>query len=528
MAKVLIADKLPQSTIQMVSEAGYEVDNSPGLSPEELKEALKDSAGVICRSGAKLTEDVFSTADDLKVVCRAGVGVDNIDIEAASRKGVVVMNTPGANTISTAEHTFALMLGLSRNVGPAYISMREGKWDRKKFKGAQLAGKTLGIIGLGRVGRAVAQRARAFDMKLIGVDPYISRDKASKLGITLHETLSDMLGECDYLTVHVPVNDETTGMIGTQEIEQMKPSARIINCARGAIVDRDAAVEAVRSGELAGAAFDVYVEEPPSDHDFTHDDRILATPHLGASTEAAQQAVGAQAAEQLIAALQDEHFRNALNITSVPPEQMDVLRPFCELSLKMGKLVGALNTGRLESLTVECKGDISECDITPVVNHGIMGVLETVLGENVNIVSAPHIAEERGMEINGHSSSATEGGFTDLISLSLCTENREISVSGTVLGESHSRIVKVAGFDTEIEPEGHLLLLYTQDRPGVVGEVGATLGQADINIAQMTFGRQKEGGSSLLALKLDNPCEDKIMQHLEKLDVVESAVSISL
>ncbi len=528
MAKVLIADKLPQSTIEMVSEAGYDVDNSPGLPPDELKDALKDAVGIICRSGAKLTEDVFSTADQLKAVCRAGVGVDNIDIEAASRKGIVVMNTPGANTISTAEHTFALMLGLSRNVGPAYISMREGKWNRKQYTGAQLAGKTLGIIGLGRVGRAVAQRARAFDMKLLGLDPYISRDKANKLGISLHDCLDNMLGSCDYLTIHVPVNDETTGMIGPEQIAQMKSSARIINCARGAIVQRDAVVEAVRSGDLAGAAFDVYTEEPPADHEFTHDDRILATPHLGASTEAAQEAVGAQAAEQLIAALQDGHFRNALNMTSVPPEQMDALRPFCDLSLKMGKLLGALNQGRLESMTVECNGEIAEGDITPVVNYGVMGVLQTVLGENVNIVSAPHIADERGMEINGHSSSNTEGGFTDLISISLSTDEGDIKVSGSVLGGTHSRIVQVAGFDTEIEPEGHLVLLFTPDKPGVVGEVGDTLGDAGINIAQMTFGRQQAGGNSLIALKLDNPCEDDTMQALKQLEVVEKAVAISL
>ncbi|MFW6456785.1 MAG: phosphoglycerate dehydrogenase [Planctomycetota bacterium] len=528
MAKVLIADKLPESTVQMVSNAGYEVENSPGLPPAELKEALKDAVGVICRSGAKLNEEMFSTADRLKAVCRAGVGVDNIDIEAASRQGVVVMNTPGANTISTAEHTFALMLGLSRNVGPAYISMRDGKWDRKKFKGAQLAGKTLGIIGLGRVGRAVAQRARAFDMKLVGLDPYISRDKAKKIGITLHETLEDMLDEFDYLTVHVPVNDETTGMIGADEISQMKPSARIINCARGAIVDRDAAVEAVRAGDLAGAAFDVYTEEPPADHEFTHDDRILATPHLGASTEAAQQAVGAQAAEQLIAALQDGHYRNALNITSVPPEEMDALRPFCELTLKMGKLIGALNSGRLESMSVECKGDIAKYDITPIVNYGVMGMLQTVLGENVNIVSAPHIADERGIEIQGHSSNTTEEGFTDLVTVALSTDQGDIEVSGSVLGQSHPRVMRVAGFDTEIEPEGHLVLLFTPDKPGVVGDVGDTLGDAGINIGQMTFGRQQAGGNSLIALKLDNPCTDDTMKTLEQLDVVEKAVAISL
>ena len=528
MDEVLIADKLPQSTVQMLSEAGYEVDNRPGLSPEELKEALKDVVGVICRSGAKLTEDALSEADNLVAICRAGVGVDNIDIPAASHKGVVVMNTPGANTISTAEHTFALMLALSRNIGPAYISMRAGKWDRKKFTGAQLAGTTLGVLGLGRVGRAVAERAKAFDMKVVGQDPYISREVASKLGIRLAESIDGVLEECDYLTVHVPVNDETTGMIGREEIEKMKPEARIINCARGAVIDREAVVEAVRGGKLAGAAFDVYVEEPPEDYEFTQDDRILATPHLGASTEAAQQAVGAQAADQLIDALKEGHFRNALNITSVPPEDMDALRPMCDLVRKMGMMAGFLNRGRPSSIEVTCKGEVADHDITPVVNFGVMGVLQSALGQNINIVSAPHLAEERGIKVTGQSTTTPEGGFTDLVTLTLSTDKDETTVSGTVLGKTHARIVAVDSFDTEIEPQGHLLMLFTPDKPGVVGKVGETLGNANINIAQMTFGRQQAGGDSMIALKLDSPCDKDVVEDLRTLDVINKAVLISL
>lgn len=528
MERVLVADKLPQSTIEILTQAGFEVDNRPGLDPDELKEALRRPVGVICRSGAKLTEDALSEAENLRAICRAGVGVDNIDIDAATHRGVVVMNTPGANTISTAEHTFALLLGLSRNVGPAYISMRADKWDRKKFTGAQLAGTTLGVIGLGRVGQAVAGRARAFDMKVLGLDPYITREMASKLGIQLADDIDEVLAECDYLTLHVPVNDETTGLIGSEEIEKMKPGARIVNCARGAVVDQDAVVEAVRDGKLAGAAFDVYTEEPPESYDFTQDDRILATPHLGASTQAAQEAVGAQAADQLIDALTEGHYRNALNIPSVPPEDMDALQPFCELVRKMGKMAGYLNRGRPASIEVACKGKMAEHDVTPVVNYGVMGVLQSALGTNINIISAPHLAGDRGIEVTGRSSTTSEAGFTDLVTLCLNTDQGEMQISGTVLGRTHPRVVQVAEFDTEVEPEGDLLMLFSPDQPGVVGKVGDTLGDAGINIAQMTFGRQQAGGEAMLALKLDSPCEKSTLEKLQTLDVVKKAVLISL
>ncbi|MFW5922824.1 MAG: phosphoglycerate dehydrogenase [Planctomycetota bacterium] len=528
MEKVLISDKLPQTTIQMIRDAGYDVENRPDMEPDELKEELKDAAGVICRSGSQLTEQVLSTADKLKVICRAGVGVDNIDIPAASRKGIVVMNTPGANTISTAEHTFALMLGLSRNIGPAYISMRDGKWERKKYTGAQLSGTVLGVVGLGKVGRAVAERGKAFEMDVMGFDPYISREKASKLGIELADELGNLLAKCDYLTIHVPVNEQTRGMIGDEEIKTMKSSARIINCARGPIVDQDAVVAAVQEGELAGAAFDVYDEEPPEDFDFARHNQILATPHLGASTEAAQEAVGAQAADQLINALEDGYFRNALNISPVPPEEMSAVEPFCDLLVKMGKMAGSLNRARPERIEVTCNGEVAEFDTTPLVNYGTLGVLQSVLGGNVNIVSAPHIADERGIKIQGHTSTSADSGFTDQVSVSLHTEEESVVVSGTVLGGEHARIVNVAGFETEINPEGHLVMLFTPDKPGVVGQVGMSLGESDINIAQMTFGREEEGGNSLVALKLDNPCDEDTMEELRRLDVVDRAVAISL
>jgi D-3-phosphoglycerate dehydrogenase len=317
-------------------------------------------------------------------------------------------------------------------------------------------------------------------------------------------------------------------MVGEEQIALMKPGARLVNCARGEIVDQEAVVRAVKEGRLAGAAFDVYTEEPLEDADFTQDDRILATPHLGASTQAAQEAVGAQAADQLVDALTEGHYRNALNITSVPPEDMDALRPLCDLVRKMGKMAGFLNRGRPAAIEVTCTGEVADRDVTPVVNYGVMGVLQSALGENINIVSAPHLAEERGIEVSGRSSTTSEAGFTNLLSICLTTDEGNMPIYGTVLGETHPRVVKVDEFDTEIEPAGDLLMLFTPDQPGVVGKVGEILGGAGINIAQMTFGRQEAGGEAMLALKLDSPCARDTLQRLRELEVVKNAVLISL
>jgi len=528
MPTVLIADKLPQSTVELLQEAGMEVVNKPGLSPEELKAALKGMDGVIVRSGARLTAEVLEGADRLKAICRAGVGVDNIDIRAATARGIAVMNTPGANTISTAEHTLALILALSRNIGPAYISMRQGKWDRKKFTGTELAGMTLGIIGLGRVGQAVAVRAAAFDMKLLGYDPYLTREVAGKLGVRLVDTLEELLRASDYVTVHVPGNESTRGMIGRAQISMMKQGARIINCARGEVVDQDAVVEAVKAGHLAGAAFDVYTQEPPASYEFAHDDRILATPHLGASTEAAQLAVGTQAAEQLIDALTTGHYRNALNIISVTPEEMEALRPYCELARRLGESAGYLNRGRPRSIQVTCAGELAERNTAPVVSYGVVGVLQSMMGNSVNIVSAPHLARERGVKVTASSSRTQEAGFTDLVVLTLVTDAGQTELAGTVFGNKHPRITRIDSFHTEVVPEGYLLLVFGRDKPGAIGRVGVALGKAGINIARMTFGRQQAGGDALLALNLDSPCDEKTLASIEALPEVQRAVLVPL
>jgi len=531
MKKVLIADILPENCVQILQDGGLAVVNRPGLSEEDLKKAVKGVSGIVCRSGAKITEAVLESADVLEAVCRAcraGVGVNNIDVGAASRKGVVVMNTPAGNTTSTAEHAFALMLALARNIAPAYISMRGGRWEKKKFVGSQLAGSTLGVIGLGRIGQAVARRAVAFDMNVLVYDPYVSRETAEKMGVQLVDELDDLLAVADYVTLHVPENEQTAGLIDARRIALMKQGARLINCARGAVVDMDAVLEAVKSGKLAGAAFDVFVQEPPASFEFAQDDRILATPHLGASTDAAQLAVATDAAEQMVDALQRCHFRNAVNMVAVPPEEMKVLQPYCDLALRLGKLVAQLNRGHPEAIEIGCKGELAESDTKLVVSHGVMGVLQPMFGRQVNVVSAPHLAEERGVRITSSSTVGLEAGFTDLIVVKLITDTGSIEVAGTVFGRKHPRIVRIGSFYVEVIPEGDLMIVRASDVPGLIGKVGAILGMSGVNIARMGFGRTAQGADAILALNLDSGTDKQALEKIRQLDVVKEAVPVTL
>jgi len=528
MKNVLVADTLPETCVALLKDADLTVDYRPGLALGELEKAVKGAHGIICRSGAKVTEDVIFAADDLEAICRAGVGVNNIDVGAASRKGVVVMNTPGANTVSTAEHAFALMLALARNICPANIAMRAGRWEKKRYVGCQLEGSTLAVIGLGRIGQTVARRAAAFGMEVIAFDPFVSRETAERLGVELFDDVDALVRRCDYLTVHVPENDQTSGLIDAERIAAMKPGARIINCARGSVVDQDAAVAAVNAGRLGGVAFDVYVEEPPPDYGFTQSDCVVATPHLGASTEQAQLAVARQAAEQMIDALLRRHYRNALNMPAVSPEEMKSLQPYCDLAEGLGALVARINRGRPQSVEVLCSGEFAEGDVEPVLNHGAVGVVRAMLGDEVNVVSAPLLAEERGIRITSSTTVGTEAGFTDLVEVRLTTDKGTVSVAGTVFGREHPRVVNVAGHPVELVPRGELLFVFGRDMPGLIGKVGGLLGMAGVNIARMAFGREQAGGRALLALNLDCACDRQTLDRVNDLDAVEEVVAVRL
>jgi len=528
MKRVLIADRLPDQCQAILREAGLETQVRPGLGEQELADAVRGANGIICRSGVRITEAVLDAADRLEAICRAGVGVDNIDLAAASRRGVVVMNTPGANAVSTAEHAFALLLGLARNIGPAYIAMREGRWDRSRFVGSQLSGATLGIVGLGRVGQEVAKRAAGSGMRVIALDPDVNRRTASRLGVSLVGTLEELLKESDYVTVHVPENEQTRGLIGPEQIALMRPGACIINCARGSVVQQDAVVAAVKEGRLGGAAFDVYEKEPPDDYEFARHDRILATPHLGASTGEAQLAVATQAAEQLAEALLEGRFRNVVNLGFVPPEDGSAVRPYCDLVAQLGKLVGQLAPGQPEALHVTCWGEFSDDSVDPIVYHGVMGFMQSRLGEHVNIVSAAYLAEERGIRISTARMSRAPSGLANLVELELVTDVRSVNTAGTLFGREHPRIVRIAGFDVEVLPRGHLLVVFNNDMPGCIGAVGGALGEARINVARMSVSRQQVGGNALLAFNLDSPCPPETLRRIRALELVQEAVPVEL
>ncbi len=442
-----------------------------------------------------------------------------------------IVQKSGVKRTSVADRAFALMIALARNIGPAYVGMREGRWDKKKCVGSQLAGATLGVVGLGRIGQTIAKRAVAFGMNVIGLDPYVNREAAERHKVALVDNIEQMLPDCDYLTLHVPQTESTTGLINAERIALMKPTACIINCARGAVVDQDAVVAAVKDGRLGGAAFDVYTKEPVEDFSFAQHDRILATPHLGASTEQAQLAVATQAAEQMVEALLHGNFVNALNITAVPPEEKATLQPFCTLAERLGRLAAAINSGRPESILVSCRGELTHCDVRPVQTHGALGIMRSMLGDDVNIVSAPHIAEERGIRVTSASTEGTQGGFTDAVEIQYVTDTGDLTIAGTVFSREHLRITNIDGFELELVPEGEMLFVFSKDMPGLIGQVGSILGTAGVNIARMAFGCRPgsgEGERALLALNLDCACDAEAIETIAALEVVENVVTWAL
>jgi D-3-phosphoglycerate dehydrogenase len=525
--KVLLADRISAECKELLTAAGLEVSDRPGLDVAGLKEAIADADGVILRSGVRLTAEVLGSAKRLKAACRAGVGVDNIDIEEATRRGVIVMNTPSGNTISTAEQTMALMLGLSRNTGPAYLSMRKGEWERKKFVGSQLAGKTLGVIGLGRIGRAVARRAQAFEMRVVGLDPFVTAQAAGESGVELVESLEALLAASDYVTLHVPKTDETSRLIGAGEIEKMKRGARLINCARGGVVDEAAVVAAVKAGKLAGAAFDVYETEPPSDFGLFEDARILTTPHLGASTAEAQEAVSREAAEQMVDCLSGRAIRNAVNLLPVPAEDRERLRPHLELVRRLGRFAVQMEAGRIEQVEVVAYGEVVEPHMRHLESYALVGMMEGMMEEGANLVNAAVLARERGIRVRSTTAPA-EGGFSSLVVVKVKGDVREQRVAGTVFGDEHFRVIRVGGFQVEIVPEGTILLVKGQDAPGLIGQVGTALGETGINIARMGFGRRKVGGEALLALNLDGGIEREQAEALKEIGHVTGVMVVDL
>ena len=519
MMKILVSDPMSEKGLKILEEEkDIEVDVKTKLAEDELVKCIGDYDALLVRSGTKVTQKIIEGAKNLKVVGRAGVGVDNVDIPSASKRGIIVMNTPGGNTISTAEHTMAMILALVRNIGPAFISIREKRWDRKKFKGTELFGKTLGIIGLGRIGTEVAKRALAFGMKIIAYDPFVSAEMAEKLDIEI-EDLEKLFKSADVITVHTPVTKETKGLIGKQQMEKMKPGVFIINCARGGIVNEADLYAAVKEGKVAGAALDVYEKEPPDSSPLLELDQVLLTPHLGASTKEAQENVAIDIARQVIDVLKGGPVRNAINVPTVDVEVLKVLKPYIKLGAKLGSLTAQLLQGQLEELHVSYSGEIAEINVAPITIAVLQGILGRVMEEPVNAVNAPVIARERGIKVIESKTSVAED-FADLVYVKAIVSGKGkkgFSAAGTVFGKKKDpRVVLIDGYYVDAVPAGYILVVLNEDKPGIIGNVGVILGNNNINIASLALGRKEKGTAAVAMINVDGQIPDKVLKELAR------------
>jgi len=530
--RVLVSDKLAPEGLRVLEKAArggeLEFDSRPGMNAEELIDAIADYDALIVRSGTTVTADVISAASKLRAVGRAGIGVDNIDVRAATRRGIAVMNTPGGNNVTTAEHALSMMLSLARSIPQATASMRDGKWEKSKFTGSEIFNKVLGIIGIGNIGRLVAERARGLRMKVVAHDPFISEDKAAELGVEL-VALDDLLEKADFVTLHIPMTPDTKDFLGAAELAKMKKGARLINCARGGIVNEDALAEALASGHLAGAALDVFVEEPPPvDHPLLACDNVICTPHLGAATAEAQVNVAVAVAEQVVDFLLNDITRNAVNVPSVSAEQIEVLGPYLTLGEKLGSLQAQLLQQAPTEVTVEYGGEVATVDVQPVTVAVVRGLLERLLeSSTVNYVNARELAVERGIKITESKTHHTSG-YVNQVKVRVRTADSESEVAGAVFGREVVRLVKVNQFHLEAVPEGYILMLNNRDVPGVVGAVGTLLGEANVNIAGLELGREAVGGIALSLVHVDDTVPEPILDRLRNLPDIISADLLDL
>jgi len=527
MKKVLVSDKLSKEGLEIFKNTpGIEVDVMTNLTPDELKGVIKDYDALAIRSATKVTREVIDCAEKLKVVGRAGAGVDNVDIPAASKRGIVVMNTPGGNTITTGEHAIALMVSLARKIPQATASMKAGKWEKSKFMGNEFFNKTLGIIGIGRVGSIVADRALGLKMNVIAYDPYISPTAAEKMGIAM-VTLDDLLKKSDFITVHVPGTKDTKGMINANAFAKMKKGVFIINCARGGIIVEKDLHEAIVSGKVAGAALDVFEEEPTKNMDLLALDNVICTPHLGASTDEAQINVAIAIAEQISAYLTTGEIRNAVNFPSVSAELLSVIQPYVNLAEKLGKFEAQLIKGGIKEVIVEYSGEILNYNVAPITLSLLKGLLTPILTENVNYINAPVIAKDRGINVV-ESRSSEVGDYTSMIALTVKTSEEESCVAGTIFGRQEPRIVRINKFTVEVVPEGNLLVVSNYDKPGVIGNLGTTLGAKKVNIARLHLSREKIDQQALVVLSTDTLVSADVLKKLQELPNIISITQLEM
>ncbi len=529
MFKILVADTISDSGISVFQSHNghFKLDIQSKLDLESLKKAAADVDAIIVRSETRITAEVLSACKKVKIVGRAGVGVDNIDVQAASKQGVIVVNVPDGNTISAAEHTVAMLLAVSRNIPQANASLKAGEWKRSQFTGTELQGKVLGLIGLGRIGREVAKRCQSFGMSILGYDPYASDEYAKNFNIKL-TTLDEMYAAADYITVHVPLNDTTKHMLNAKTMKKLKQGVRLINCARGGIIDEKALAEAVASGHVKGAAIDVFEEEPPKkDNPLLGQPNIIVTPHLGASTEEAQVKVAQELAETLRDFFLTGAVRNAVNLPAMDAEQYKELEPYLLLCEKLGKFVTQLADGAPRELKIEYAGEISMKNTTPLTLAVLKGFLTPMLGSEVNVVNAPHLAKERDVRWTETKTSQT-ADYTSLITLKLSSKAGKFSVAGTLLGKNNPRIVAIDDLSVDVNPEGPMVIYHNVDKPGVIGYVGTILGKNKINIAAMQVGRKGKTGEAITVVNVDTDVPDSVLQQIKEFEGVTQVKSVKL
>ncbi len=528
--KIFVADDVSESGLGPLRAAGFTVEKRLGLAPDELREALSDCEGLIVRSETKVTADLLNATNALRVIGRAGVGVDNIDVPAATIRGIVVMNAPDGNTITTAEHTIALLISLARSIPQASSSLKAGRWDRKKFIGVELQGKTLGIVGLGRIGRVVASRARAMGMQIVAYDPFIAPEQARDLEIELAQ-LDEVYARADFLTVHTPLTPETRSLIDREALGKMKKGARVINCARGGLIDEQALYEAIKSGAIAGAALDVFSQEPPPpEHELLQLDQVIVTPHLGASTQEAQEGVAFTVAEQMRDFLLTGVLRGAVNVPAIGVKEFNVLQPYVALAEQLGRFQAQLVDKPVSEVNIEFAGEIVELDAASVTRAFLAGLLRNV-SARANVVNAFLIAEERGIKVT--TTYVRSGGeMAPAIRTEISTGQTSRSLAGTLIGyggeRREGRITEIDGFYLEATPRGHMLVTRNHDVPGVIGSIGTILGQGGVNISRFHLGRRERGGEAMAVIEVDAPLSKETLQSLRSLEQVISAQPIEL
>lgn len=519
--KVLAADGVSPKGIEILKQAGIECVVKDKLPADELLEIIPEFDGLIVRSASTVTKEVIARAENLKIIGRAGVGTDNIDIAAATARGIIVVNSPGGNTIAATEHTMGMMLAMARNIAPANETLQQGEWNRKQYTGVELRGKTLGVIGLGRIGSGVATRAVAFGMNIIGYDPFVNQERANSLGIKV-VSLDELIRESDFITVHMPLTNKTKNLINKDNIAHMKAGVRIINCARGGIINEQDLAEAVQAGKIAGAAIDVFEAEPiPADHPLIGIKNITLTPHLGASTIEAQIGVSVDVAKSIVSAFNNEPVATAVNLAPVSSQAMKVIRPYLNLAERLGTTACSLANGPISEVTIRYNGEIAEVDTKMLTIAIIKGMLTPIMEDNVNYVNAPSLAQERNIKIQ-EIKEAECVNFANLITVYVTANNKQQIVQGTLFGDE-GRIVSINGHRMDIDPRERMLILPHINRPGVIGNIGSILGENGVNISAMQVGKTTVAGISMMVLTIDNDISDEVIAQILALEEIADA-----